>query len=57
MQMPASIANETEFLEWLASILELERQRLRDAPAAVESHKYPSFEVANEKCNEGDTAS
>jgi len=51
MKRTDSIANEAKFQEWLASVFESERQRLR------ESWRYTSFEVVKGKQNEGDTAS
>jgi hypothetical protein len=56
MKRPAPIANETEFQDWLASVLQAERERLHKK-AARESQTHMSFEVAMEKHNEGDTAS
>jgi len=57
MKRPAPIANETEFQEWLASVLQAERERLRKKTAAPESQTHMSFEVVVEKHIEGDTAS
>jgi hypothetical protein len=47
MKWSAPIANETEFQEWLASVLESERERLREE-AARESRTHMSFKVAME---------
>ena len=55
MKRFAPIGNETEFQQWLASVLEAERERLRKK-AARESQTHMSFEVAEEKYHEGDTA-
>jgi hypothetical protein len=57
MKRSAPIGNETEFQQWLASVLEAERERLRKKAAARESQAHMSFEVAMEEHNEGDTAS
>jgi len=57
MKRTDAIANEMEFQELLASAWESERQRPREEAAARDSQQYTSFEVAKEKCNEGDTAS
>jgi hypothetical protein len=46
MQRLAPIANETEFQEWLASVLESERQRLREKAAEREFLRRTSFEAA-----------
>jgi len=56
MKRFAPIGNETEFQQWLASVLEAERERLRKKAAARESQTHMSFEVAEEKYHEGDTA-
>jgi hypothetical protein len=56
MKRPAPIGNETEFQQWLASVLQAERERLRKKAAARESQTHMSFEVAMERYNEGDTA-
>jgi hypothetical protein len=39
MQRPGPIANETEFQEWLVTVLESERKRLREEAAVRESQK------------------
>ena len=57
MELSASITDETEFHEWLAGVLEAERERLRKEAMARESWKHSSFKVETEKHNEGDTAS
>jgi hypothetical protein len=57
MKWSPPIRSEKEFQEWLASVLEAERERLRKKAAARESQKHMSFEVATEKYNEGDTPS
>jgi len=57
MKRPSPIRNETEFQQWLARVLQAERERLRKKAAARESLKHMNFEVAKEKCNQGDTAS
>jgi hypothetical protein len=57
MKRSSPIRNETEFQQWLASVLQAERERLRKKAAARESLKHMNFEVAKEKCNQGDTAS
>jgi hypothetical protein len=49
MQRSVPITNETEFQEWLARVLELDRQLLRDEAAARESQKQTSFKVVREK--------
>jgi hypothetical protein len=57
MKWSPPIRSEKEFQEWLASVLQAERERLRKKAAARESRKHMSFEVAKEKYHEGDTAS
>jgi hypothetical protein len=57
MKWSPPIHSEKEFQEWLASVLQAERERLLEAAAVHESPNYASFEVTKEKYNEGDTAS
>lgn len=45
MQRSVPIANEAEFQEWLASVLESERNRLREGIAAHETKRHTSLEV------------
>jgi len=56
MKRSSPIRNEMEFQQWLASLLQAERDRLRKKAAAPESLKHMNSKVAMETHNEGDTA-
>jgi len=49
MRRTKTITSETEFQEWLLSVLEAERERLRKEATAGESRKCTSFEVIKKK--------
>jgi hypothetical protein len=46
MERSDCIADETEFQEWLVSVLEAECERLREEAARRKSQQRTSFEVA-----------